>query len=179
MSIKTFNDGGRFLLVIEPVGEEEMVLIKKIKEVCGIENVEEKTLANLLPPTIPQVKIKDTSAQETSVQEVAQTSVQPVQKDETVSPGYIMFHELTMKIKRKELQGPERDKALDTLKKLAVHMKANIPEGETLHYVIKNFTEMFSERKELEVLEKLHISKEQLLSADSDIKKKAYMLAVA
>lgn len=161
MAIKTFNDGGRFLLVIEPVGDEELKIIKEIKKICGLENEEPKTIENVLPPSIPKAETAPAT---------------PV--NSKVGPGYQKYLETILKLKRKELTGEEKEKAKESVKKMAEILKTKIPKGENLRFCIENMSDMFSERIETAVLEKMHISRDQLILADEKIMTEAYKLAV-
>ena len=158
MAVKTYNDGGRFLLVIEPVGDEELKLIKEIKKICGLENEETKNLEGIVPPSIPTTKAPETTLK--------------------VGEGYKAYLDTMIKLKKKELTGDARKDAIDAVKKTAEVLKTKIPKGDNLKFCVENMSDMFSERIENAVLTEMGISKKQLIMSDEEVMTKAYKLAV-
>lgn len=176
--VKTYNDGGRFLLVVEPVDDEALVLIKKIKAVCGID-AEEKPLEGLMPPVIPNIKSDATANTNNEKTTVANTTVpNAAGSKDHVGAGYKAYLEAVMKIKKREISGDERAETLEKVNRFAESMKTRVPTGATLRFCIENLSDMFSERIENKVLDEMKISKEQLLLGDENLLAEAYKIAV-
>lgn len=165
--IKHFRDGGRWILTIEPVGDQEQELIKQILQICGLEDKEPKSLQNVLPPTIP------TAATVTEESKPDDKAV------ESVGKGYQKYLETVRKIKNKELAGEEKATAVEQIKKTVEVMKTKVPKGANLRFCIENMADMFSQRIENTVLDQMHISKEQLMLGDEKLMTDAYKIVVS
>lgn len=187
MAVKCYNDNGRFLLIIEPVDEEAEKLIREIKKVCGIEKDSVSSIKGLMPaPITPGESKKEEPKPETKVEEKS-VAEEPKKENKTENPstnegvgaGYIAYYTTMKKIRGNELSGEEKATAVANVKAFAERLKGIVPSGANLRFVIENLSEMFSQRIEDSVLEKMGISKSQLLLGNEDLYKEAYKNAIA
>lgn len=162
--IKTFDDHGRFILVIEPVDDEAKLLIKKIKQICGIENQEDKSFKGLAD--IPHVPSPEKPA------------FKPVSEDE-ISPGLKAYVDACAKIRKGDVTPEEKDELLKKIKSFADNLKKTVPTSKNLHYIVENMEKVFSQKIKDRVLSEIGLSYEDLVKSDDSVLTEAYKKAVA
>lgn len=162
--IKTYDDHGRFLLVIEPVDEEAQVLIKKIKKLCGLEGSEVKELKGLedIPPIPVPVKPEYT----------------PV-KDSEISAGLKAYVDACKRVREGKVSAEERADTIAKIKRFAENLKAKVPTGKNLHFIIENMADVFSINIAGKVLNEMRMTSDELVRADEDTIVKAYKIAIS
>ncbi len=187
MAVKCYNDNGRFLLIIEPVDDEAEKLIKEIKKVCGIERDSVSSIKGLMPAPISSDKEKSSSLNSKDAKTIktdepaehkAEKDSQKPSSNDGVGAGYKAYYETMKKLRNNELSGEEKKVAVTNVKAFAERLKEIVPSGANLQFVVENLSEMFSKRIEDAVLDKMGISKAQLLLGDDNLYKEAYRNAI-
>jgi hypothetical protein len=181
--VKTIDDHGRFLIVIEPVDDEARELIKKIKELCGLEGTEVKELKGLadIPPIPVAEKTEPTNkaAERTEQAPEQETNTFVPVKDTEICEGLKAYVDACNSIREKKVSPDEKDEVIAKIKRFAENLKKTVPSGKNLHYIIENMSKVFSPRVQENVLNELNLTYDQLVRATDEVIKKAYQIAVA